>query len=152
MGKLEEDIASSENGVLAKWWKDFTINNKLQSKRHYLVGRYKAKNENSKSPSKKAISTIYADMNANELTWKSLVFLLFNIIPGKSAKLTIDIELESGGILSQSVTFRQHKPIKGDKDGKKHTNDRGDREDNKKKNGERKKLSVTTGTKQDREV
>jgi len=79
-----KEVASTENGILARLWRRIVFDNNLQNALPFLIQRYSKKGTRN-------TSTIVSLITNSELTWKAFVFLVFEILTVKELELTLEL-------------------------------------------------------------
>lgn len=83
-----KEIASTENGVLARLWRNMLLNNNLITALGWLVANY-VKN------GKKPTTTIMNLATGGELTWEAFNFLILDILKPTSSELILKVKIET---------------------------------------------------------
>jgi hypothetical protein len=89
---------SSVSGILAKLWKLVIYEGNL----HKLLRFYLDKYANRGGTRSK--STIHGYFNADGMTWKTFMFLIFEILPVKKMRITIELTMVNDSKSAHTVT------------------------------------------------
>ena len=88
--EFSKDTDNTTNGVLAKLWKKIVLENNLQDKLIYFIGKYDRRTDLSKKKTKGVV--IKHALTDKAMTWKTFLFLLFEVLRVKKIKLTIELD------------------------------------------------------------
>ena len=83
-----EGTASDEHGILAKLWRKILLENKLINQLLFNINRY----ERTPGPKKKNKSVIIKSVIDPRISFKTFLFLLFEILRVKKVKLRVEID------------------------------------------------------------
>lgn len=107
--KLDKPVSSNESGVLAKLWRKILKENNFMPALDLLVKRYldtndilKGRNKNHKN---KTRSTIIANIAATEMTFKTFLDLVFNLLRAKRLDISIKVTMQSGKTSTHSISL-----------------------------------------------
>jgi len=84
LNKLKE-IASTENGVLARLWRNMLLNNNLLTALGWMISNYSKKGD-------KPTTTVLSLATAGELTWEAFTFLVLEILKPKEAQFGLKVK------------------------------------------------------------
>ena len=82
-----KEIASTENGVLARLWRNMLLNNNLVTALGWLIANYVKSGE-------KPTTTVMNLATGGELTWEAFNFLILDILKPTSSELILRIKTE----------------------------------------------------------
>ena len=95
---LDNKIFSTEGGILTAFWRSIIKDNNLENNLDTLVDDYITK-VNKYRPSDKSVqnrSKIITNINAREMTWKSFINLVQNVLGSESITLSIKVKFRNG--------------------------------------------------------
>ena len=122
--KKMEEPATTEGGILTRFFRKIIAETGLINNLSLLINMYE-KNRSIKK--KKSKTTIIKTILDPEMTWKSFIFLIFNILQARKMKITVEIELPNKKTTTHSLIVRPLQPIKEDlKDDSKTKKDKTD--------------------------
>lgn len=103
-------VANTSPGVLSNLWRRFIVDNRLIGHLPRLVDRYLNKDKTNRDVpvvKKKNRSTMFKNISAREMTIKTFLDLMFNLVGTKKIVITIEVELPTGKTTKHSVTVTQ---------------------------------------------
>jgi len=97
---FDYETTQTEGGLLAKLWRTILVGTNFIRTRDQLVNEYVRKTDmlkgRVKQVSRKTKSTLTKNVNANEMTWKVFIDLLFNFITVKKIDISIKLTMSNG--------------------------------------------------------
>jgi len=94
-GKIE--VEKNEGGILKFFWNSIIADTRLANELPRLVNNYK---RNGGGRSK---ATIQSYFNMGSITWKVFIFLIFEILPVRKFKMTIELEYTDDTVEAYSL-------------------------------------------------
>lgn len=125
MAKLDFDQAPScnESGILVMLWRKILKESGLSNSLNTLIEKYLNKHDKTegriKSVKKQTKSTIVNNITASEMTFKTFMNLLLNLLNAKRVKLTVEITYPSDRTTTHSISVlsSSYSEEKSDTDG-----------------------------------
>jgi len=112
-----ESVSNTENGILTKLFRMIIFDTGLINKIPYNINRY------IRNGGKKNKATISRLILSGEMSWRSFIFLLFDILRVKKCTFKVTLEYDVGPSseheISISPAFRESNKEKGKVDGEK---------------------------------
>lgn len=96
---MDKEVDRLEGGTLAQLWKQVIFDNKLESLLKYYLDRYKLRG------GKRSKTTIQGYFTAPSITWKTLLFLLFKILPVRKLRVTLELTMVDDSISSHTLSI-----------------------------------------------
>lgn len=90
-------IDSSVSGILAKLWRLIIYDGNLHKLLRFYLDKY------SNRGGKRSKSTIHGYFTAEGMTWKTFMFLIFEILPVKKMSITIELTMVNDSKASHTV-------------------------------------------------
>lgn len=107
--KLDKPVSKNESGILAKLWRKILIDNNFLPALDLLVKRYIERNDilagRVTNFKKKNKSTITTNITAPEMTFKTFLDLVFNLLRAKRLDISIKVTFHSGKETVHSVSI-----------------------------------------------
>jgi len=105
-----------EGSILVKLWRNILKETNLINAIEYLVDRYTNKsNASIKMVKKKTKSSLIKNVSATDMTWKTFVDLIFNVLNVKKMTISVKLQYPNGKESIHSVVV-EDKNIKHDID------------------------------------
>lgn len=108
--KLEEKpVSNSESGILAAIWRKLIKDNGLMNALHLLVNRYISETDPThgrvKNIKRRNKSTLIGNICSSEMTFKTFIDLIFNLLKAVKLDLHIRVTFSSGKAIETHVTI-----------------------------------------------
>lgn len=95
--KLEEITTSQEGTILTKLWRNILHDTNYINNLEYLVNRYVNKTKSSvKMVNRRTKSSLIKNMTAKDMSWKTFVDLIFNVLDIKFMTVSIKLDYADG--------------------------------------------------------
>lgn len=117
--KLDKPVSNNESGVLAKLWRKIITENNYLPALDLLVRRYMEENDIAagriKNVKRKTKTTVVSNITATEMTFKTFLDLVFNLLKAKRLDISIKVTLHSGKESIHSISIQNVDISKVDK-------------------------------------
>lgn len=117
--KLEDKpISNSESGILAATWRKLIIENELKPALDHLVNRYVSESDPThgrvKNIKRRNRSTLISNICASDMTFKTFIDLIFNLLRGVKLDIHIKVTFVNGKSIETNVSVTNDMVSKND--------------------------------------
>lgn len=106
---FESPISQKEGGILTRLWRSIVNEGNYRRSLLTLVNEYTQKHIQLKGSvanvKRKTRSSLLADINAREMTFKVILHLVFKLLRAKSVKITFEVTHFHGKVSEHSVVI-----------------------------------------------
>ena len=101
---------SSAGGILVRLWNLIIYDGNLHKLLRFYLDKYANRG------GKRSKSTIHGYFTAEKMTWKTFLFLIFEILPVKKMRITIELTMVNNDIIPHTVSITSDEFFASDED------------------------------------